>query len=314
MPIKLIDDFPARAILEKEDIFAINNQRADSQDIRPLKLVILNLMPNKIDTETQLLRLISQSPLQIDVDFLKIKGHIHKHTSLHHLNKFYLEFADIKDKCYDGLIITGAPIEKLAFEEVNYWAELQRIMNWGATHTTSVFHICWGAQAGLYQHYGIEKQLFNEKLFGVYPQEPKHHHRLLRGFDDVFNTPQSRYTGINDAQVAKCDKLEVIARSEEIGNTIIVSKDDHDLFVLGHFEYDTETLGNEFKRDHERGVDTQVPYHYFKGDTPDGKVVNTWRGHSHLLYHNWLNDVYQMTTYDINDIVSVNEKRLGLVR
>lgn len=201
MPIRLKPDFPATSVLESEDIFAIDNSRAEHQDIRPLKLVILNLMPNKIDTEIHLLRLISQSPLQIDVDFLKVASHEHKNTSKNHLDKFYLEFSQVRESCYDGLIITGAPIEQMRFEEVDYWSELVEIMAWSQTSVTSVVHICWGAQAGLYYHFGVEKVPFEEKLFGIFKQDIEHHFRLFRGFDDRFWMPQSRYTGINEEQV-----------------------------------------------------------------------------------------------------------------
>ncbi|EOT30148.1 homoserine O-succinyltransferase [Enterococcus saccharolyticus] len=300
MPIKLPNDFPAKSILEKEDIFAIEEKRAKQQDIRPLRLLLLNLMPNKIDTEIQLLRLISQSPLQIDVDFLKLVSHTHKNTSPNHLSKFYLSFAEIKNQCYDGLIITGAPVETLPFEEVDYWQELVQVMDWSQTNTTSVIHICWGAQAGLYHHHGIEKVQYDQKLFGIYPQRLNISHRLFRGFDDVFMGPQSRYTGINESQI-KEEQLRIVAADETIGATILISADDHDIFLLGHFEYDTDSLKREYLRDQERGLDTQIPVNYFE-DAALSKVTNCWRGNAHLLYHNWLNDVYQMTPYHLADI------------
>ncbi|KAF1295813.1 homoserine O-succinyltransferase [Enterococcus sp. JM4C] len=300
MPIKLLDDFPAKQILEKEDIFAIQDERARQQDIRPLKLLVLNLMPNKIDTETQLLRLISQTPLQIDVEFLKITSHVHKNTSLHHLKKFYLEFEQIKDQCYDALIITGAPIETLAFEEVNYWQELQQIMDWSQTNVTSTLHICWGAQASLYHHYQIEKVRYDQKLFGIYSQKPIGKPRLLRGFDDLFFCPQSRYTGIDELKLQETS-LSVLARSEEIGATIIASENYRNIFVLGHFEYDTDSLANEYARDQDKGLDTLPPAHYFV-DKDQQQVNNNWRAHANLLYHNWLNDVYQFTPYKLEDI------------
>lgn len=300
MPIKLPNDFPAKSILEKEDIFAIEEKRAKQQDIRPLRLLLLNLMPNKIDTEIQLLRLISQSPLQIDVDFLKLVSHTHKNTSPNHLSKFYLSFEEIKNQCYDGLIITGAPVETLPFEEVDYWQELVQVMDWSQTNTTSVIHICWGAQAGLYHHHGIEKVQYDQKLFGIYPQRLNISHRLFRGFDDVFMGPQSRYTGINESQI-KEEQLRIVAADETIGATILISADDHDIFLLGHFEYDTDSLKREYLRDQERGLDTQIPVNYFE-DAALSKVTNCWRGNAHLLYHNWLNDVYQMTPYHLADI------------
>ncbi|MBL1229080.1 homoserine O-succinyltransferase [Enterococcus sp. BWB1-3] len=309
MPIKLVDSFPAKQVLEKENIFAIDNERASTQDIRPLKLLILNLMPNKIDTEIQLLRLISQSPLQIDVDFLKISSHEHKNTSLHHLSQFYLAFDEIRNRTYDGMIITGAPVEQLPFKEVNYWDELVEIMDWSQTNTTSVIHICWGAQAALYHHYGVEKTAYDKKLFGIYSQTPKENHRLFRGFDDRFNTPQSRYTGINEGQIDE-KRLRIMAANEEIGATILISEDDHNIFLLGHFEYDTDSLTQEYLRDQEKGMDTAIPKNYFVDNQLDKGVINTWRGHAHLLYHNWLNDVYQLTPYELNQILSEQKERL----
>lgn len=301
MPIKLAEDFPAKQVLLAEDIFAIDNERAIHQDIRPLRLLILNLMPDKITTETQLLRLISQSPLQIDVDFLQISSHQHKNTSITHLQKFYLTFADVVTSCYDGMIITGAPVEQLAFTEVDYWEELTEIMDWSQTNVTSVVHICWGAQAGLFHHYGVEKILYEEKLFGVFPQKMVANHRFCRGFDDRFWGPQSRYTGIIEEQINP-EKLQVIARDEKIGPNILISADDHDIFILGHFEYDTDTLEKEYLRDCQRGLNPKLPQNYYEGDDPEGLIINRWRGHAHLLYHNWLNDVYQMTPYEVAEI------------
>ncbi|HPJ01005.1 MAG TPA: homoserine O-succinyltransferase, partial [Enterococcus sp.] len=257
MPIKLPNDFPAKSVLEKEDIFAIEEKRATQQDIRPLRLLLLNLMPNKIDTEIQLLRLISQSPLQIDVDFLKLVSHTHKNTSPNHLSKFYLSFEEIKNTCYDGLIITGAPVETLPFEEVDYWQELVKVMDWSQTNTTSVIHICWGAQAGLYHHYKVEKIQYEQKLFGIYPQRLNISHRLFRGFDDIFMGPQSRYTGIDESQIQE-EQLRIVAANDEIGATILISTDDHNIFLLGHFEYDTDSLQREYLRDQQRGLATKL--------------------------------------------------------
>ncbi|MGX7124942.1 homoserine O-succinyltransferase [Enterococcus viikkiensis] len=305
MPIRLDADFPAKSVLETEDIFAIDNTRAEHQDIRPLKLLILNLMPNKIDTEIHLLRLISQSPLQIDVDFLKVASHDAKHTSKNHLDKFYLEFSKIVDTCYDGLIITGAPVEQLAFTEVDYWTELVRIMEWSQRSVTSVVHICWGAQAGLYYHFGIDKLPFPEKMFGIYQQESVHQHRLFRGFDDRFWMPQSRYTGINEEQVRNQPKIKVIAKDDHARSTIILSEDEHDIFLMCHFEYDTDTLEKEYLRDHERGLTTAQPENYYEGE----KITNYWRAHAHLFYQNWLNDVYQMTPYSLTEIRQRQKKR-----
>lgn len=308
MPIKLLDDFPAKQVLEKEDIFAIDNHRAEHQDIRPLKMLILNLMPNKIDTEVQLLRLISQSPLQIDVDFLKIASHVHKNTSIHHLNKFYMDFEQIKDWSYDGFIITGAPVEQLAFEEVDYWEELETIMDWSQRNVTSTVHICWGAQAGLYHHFGVQKMEYPQKLFGVFQQRKVRNDRIFRGFDDLFACPQSRYTGLVQETI-DTDKLTVMTESK-VGPTMLISKDRHDIFILGHWEYDTDTLKNEYLRDQERGLETALPEHYFTRDDPTQPVLNTWRAHANLFYHNWLNDVYQETPYEFSEIRERNKKRL----
>jgi len=307
MPIKLPNDFPAKSVLEKEDIFAIEEKRATQQDIRPLRLLLLNLMPNKIDTEIQLLRLISQSPLQIDVDFLKLVSHTHKNTSPNHLSKFYLSFEEIKNTCYDGLIITGAPVETLPFEEVDYWQELVKVMDWSQTNTTSVIHICWGAQAGLYHHYKVEKIQYEQKLFGIYPQRLNISHRLFRGFDDIFMGPQSRYTGIDESQIQE-EQLRIVAANDEIGATILISTDDHNIFLLGHFEYDTDSLQREYLRDQQRGLATKLPVNYFEDESLT-KVTNCWRGHAHLLYHNWLNDVYQMTPYHLEDIPKLRAKK-----
>lgn len=301
MPIKLQQDFPATRILNEEDIFAIDNLRANKQDIRPLKILILNLMPNKIATEIQLLRLISQSPLQIDVDFLKMTSHQCKTTSIHHLNKFYLDFPQVETNNYDALIITGAPIETLPFEEVDYWEELKKIMEWSQSHTSSVLHICWGAQAGLYYHYGIEKVPYEQKLFGVFSQKVVTPHRLVRGFDDIFYTPQSRYTGINLEQVDP-DKLTIIAKNNEIGPTILQSHDLKNVFLLGHFEYDSKTLHEEYLRDQKKGLPTPIPENYYRFDDPNCEIINHWRGHSFLLFHNWLNDVYQLTPYKMTEV------------
>lgn len=305
MPIRLQEDFPASTQLLSENIFAINNERATHQDIRPLKILIVNLMPNKQATEVQLLRLISQSPLQIDVDFLRMHTHEAKNTSRSHLAKFYLTFSEVKEEFYDGMIITGAPVEKLPFEEVDYWQELQQVMDWGQTNVTSVVHICWGAQAGLYHYYGIDKIAYPEKLFGVYPQAMRMKHRLCRGFDDVFWGPQSRYTGIDESQIDEA-LLQVIAGDAKIGSTILVGKQDRNIFLLGHFEYETQTLKGEYDRDAAEGLNTAVPENYFIDDDPTKNIINNWRAHSYLLYHNWLNDVYQVTPYELEKIPEQN--------
>lgn len=308
MPIKIAEELPAVNVLLGEDVFAIDKNRALHQDIRPLRLLILNLMPNKIDTEIQLLRLISQSPLQIDVDFLKITTHEHKNTSLTHLKKFYLEFDQVKKSCYDGLIITGAPVEQLAFEEVDYWQELCAIMDWSQRRVTSVIHICWGAQAGLYHHFAVPKVPYQEKLFGIFSQTKEGDHRLFRGFDDVFWTPQSRYTGIDRTQIDP-NQLQVLSQNPKIGPNVLISRDEHDIFILGHFEYDTETLAKEYQRDLAKGLATKAPVNYYVDDDSAQGIRNRWRAHAHLLYHNWLNDVYQLTPYDLAEIPSLQQKR-----
>ncbi|MDF9824101.1 homoserine O-succinyltransferase [Breznakia sp. PF5-3] len=300
MPIKLLDDFPAKHVLDKENIFAIDNERAIHQDIRPIKLLILNLMPNKIDTEIQLLRLISKSPLQIDVDFLKMKSHVSKHTSMSHLSKFYLDFDEIYENRYDAMVITGAPLEHLTFNEVDYWEELCTIMNWSKRHIFSTVHICWGAQAGLYYHYDIDKVQYDQKLFGIYAQQVQSNHFIMNGFDDVFDTPQSRYTGIDEEKVKANDKLEILSSSPLSGMNMVMSKDARHIFILGHLEYDADTLVKEYHRDLEKGIDIQIPFDYFPENDASKEPICTWRAHANLFYHNWLNYVYQQTPYDLD--------------
>lgn len=302
MPIKLQNDFPAKDVLEKENIFAIDNDKAIHQDIRPLRILIVNLMPNKIDTEIQLLRLISKTPLQIDVDFLTMKSHVSKNTSLSHLKKFYQTFDDIKMNRYDGMIITGAPLEHLNFKEVDYWDEICTLMNWSKTHVFSTVHICWGAQAGLYYHYGIDKVNYQEKLFGIYRQHLASNHFLVDGFDDEFYSPQSRYTGIDEKQVKQNKDLLILTYSHHVGINMITSKDSKNIFILGHLEYDATTLAKEYQRDVDKGLNIKVPYNYFQDDNPTSTPINTWRSHANLFYHNWLNYVYQQTPYNLEDL------------
>ncbi|MDQ0361643.1 homoserine O-acetyltransferase MetA [Breznakia pachnodae] len=302
MPIKLQNDFPAKDVLEKENIFSIDDERAIHQDIRPLRILILNLMPNKIDTEIQLLRLISKTPLQIDVDFLTMKSHVSKNTSISHLKKFYQTFDEIRDNRYDGMIITGAPLEHLEFNEVDYWDEICEVMKWSKSHVFSTVHICWGAQAGLYYHYGVDKVTYNQKLFGIYGQHLCSTHFLVDGFDDEFHTPQSRYTGINEKQVEEHEELEVLTYSHPAGINMITSKDSKNIFILGHLEYDAFTLAKEYQRDVDKGLDIQMPHNYFRNDDPTSIPINTWRSHANLFYHNWLNYVYQQTPYNLEDL------------
>lgn len=304
MPIKVPNDLPAVKTLAEENIFVMTDTRAITQDIRPLKILMLNLMPKKTETETQLSRLLGNSPLQVEFELIHTKSHIPKHTPKEYLLAFYKTFDDIKHKKYDGFIITGAPVEKLPFEEVSYWEELCEIMEWSKTHVTSTFHICWGAQAGLYYHYGIQKYDLPEKLFGIYKHTADYKHSiLLRGFDDEFLVPHSRYTSVAREDIEKVPGLKILASSPEAGVYITSSENGKQIFVTGHSEYDTNTLKNEYLRDKEAGLDTKPPRNYF----PDGDITkspqNTWRSHANLLYSNWLNYfVYQTTPYDIEEI------------
>ncbi len=301
MPIKTQSDLPALEILENENIFVMDENRALHQDIRPLKVCILNLMPIKQDTELQLLRALSNTPLQIDVTFLNMSSHVSLNTSANHLNKFYTTFEEVKDKKFDGMIITGAPVEQLAFEQVDYWEELCTIMDWTKENVTSTLHICWGAQAGLYHHFGIEKVSLPEKLFGVYPFRVLNRKvPLVRGFDDVFLTPNSRYTTVDTTEVENCPDLTILAKSDEVGVLLAIANEGKQIFVMGHPEYDRMTLDAEYKRDINKGLTIQVPKNYYPDDDPTKKPLLQWRAHSNNLYSNWLNYyVYQVTPYDL---------------
>lgn len=303
MPIRIPDSLPARQTLEEENIFVMDRSRAHTQDIRSLKIVILNLMPQKETTETQLLRVLSNSPLQVDVEFLHTSTHTSTHTSENHLSTFYKKFDDIRHKKYDGMIITGAPVEQMNFEEVDYWYELTEIMEWSKTNVTNTFHICWGAQAGLYYHFGIKKHPTEKKIFGIFKHnvvvknEP-----LLRGFDDAFFAPHSRHTTISPAEINENTGLTTLAISEDAGVYIVASKDRRQIFVTGHSEYDRDTLKNEYLRDLSKGLKINRPENYFDNDSDDVPLV-LWRAHAYLLYSNWLNYyVYQRTPYDFKDI------------
>ncbi|MBQ7118461.1 MAG: homoserine O-succinyltransferase [Clostridia bacterium] len=304
MPIKIDDRLPARESLEQENIFVMTESRAKSQDIRALKIIILNLMPTKITTETQLLRLLSNSPLQVDIEFLQTATHKAKNTSESHMSNFYHTFDEIKDKKYDGMIITGAPVELMEFEEVDYWDELCQIFEWTKTNVYSTFHICWGAQAGLYYHHGIPKYTLPEKMFGVFPHKPLDlYHPLLRGFDDVYNVPQSRHTEIRFSDIALCKDLQIISYSEQSGIHLVSDLECRNFYATGHSEYDADTLAKEYFRDKEKGLDIKIPYNYFPDDDPTKAPVITWRNVGTLMFTNWLNYfVYQRTPYDINDI------------
>lgn len=304
MPIKVPDSLPAIATLESENIFVMSQNRAIHQDIRPLHILILNLMPTKIETETQLLRLLSNSSLQIEIDLLHMASHTSKNTPMQHFLDFYYEFDDIKDKKYDGMIITGAPVEQMPFEEVNYWPELCKIMEWSKSHVFSTLHICWGAQAGLYYHYGIQKYDIGRKLSGIYKHRILElNHPLLRGFDEVFMAPHSRYTGVLREDIVKVPNLKIIAESNKAGVYIVISRDGRHVFVSGHSEYDRDTLAKEYFRDVNKGLNPEIPYNYFPDDDPTKIPLYTWRAHANLLFSNWLNYyVYQLTPYDLSDI------------
>ena len=304
MPIKIPNDLPAVKTLESENIFVMTETRAITQDIRPLKILILNLMPKKIETETQFSRLLGNSPLQVELELIHTKSHKATHVSEDHLLSFYKTFDDVRDNFYDGMIITGAPVEHLPFEEVEYWDELVEIMEWSKTHTHSTLHICWGAQAGLYYHFGINKHILDKKLFGVFPHRVDYKRSILfRGFDDVFMVPQSRHTSIDRKDIEAVDDLKILASSEECGVYAVVHKKGRQLFVTGHSEYDAETLRGEYLRDLALGRPIEIPKNYFPNDNPELAPMVTWRSHANLLFSNWLNYyVYQTTPYDINQI------------
>ncbi len=303
MPIKIQSDLPAKAELEEENIFVMDENRAISQNIRPLEIIVLNLMPIKQDTELQLLRGLSNTPLQIDVTFLQMSSHVSKNTSASHIKKFYQTFEEIKNNNYDGMIITGAPVEKLDFEEVNYWDELTTVMEWSKKHVTSTIHICWGAQAGLYYHYGVKKELLSKKLSGVYKHRVMNRKEpLVRGFDDVFMAPHSRYTQASRQQILDNPRLKVLADSDEAGIYIVLGDGGKEIFVMGHPEYDRLTLDQEYKRDIDKGIEPDLPVNYYPDDDCNRKPLLSWRSHANNLYTNWLNYyVYQITPYDLNE-------------
>ena len=305
MPIRVQNDLPVKEILEKENIFVMDEHRATHQDIRLIKIGLLNLMPLKEDTELQILRSLSNTPLQIDVTFVAVSSHESKNTSSSHLNKFYEKFSDIKDQKFDGFIITGAPVEQIPFEEVDYWKELEEIMEWTKTHVMSTIHLCWGAQAGLYYHYGVKKVLLDKKLSGVY----RHHvmnkrEPLVRGFDDFFMAPHSRYTEACREDILSNPNLKVLADSKEAGIYIVMEKEGKQIFVMGHPEYDRVTLDGEYKRDIEKGLDIELPVNYYPDDDCNRRPVLSWRSHANNLYTNWLNYyVYQITPYILEEDV-----------
>lgn len=304
MPIKIQSDLPAREILDNENIFVMDEYRALHQDIRPLQICILNLMPVKQDTELHLLRALSNTPLQVDVTFMKMNSHVSLNTSVTHLNKFYHTFDELKENKYDGLIITGAPVEQIDFEDVDYWPELCEIMAWSKKHAHSTFHICWGAQAGLYYHFGLDKVLLHEKLFGVYEHRVLNRKEpLVRGFDDVFCIPHSRHTATPAGAIHQCKELVVMAESDKAGVLLAMTEDGRQIFVMGHPEYDRYTLHNEYMRDVKKGLSIHVPENYYPDDDPEQRPRLSWRAHCNNLYANWLDYyVYQTTAYDIREI------------
>jgi homoserine O-succinyltransferase len=304
MPVKIPDTVPAVKILEEENIFVMNESRAAHQDIRPLKIIILNLMPLKISTETDLLRLLSNSPLQIEIDFMKIKGHQPKNTPSEHMKEFYRDFDQLNDKKYDGMIITGAPVEHLPFEEVTYWEEMKEIMNWAEHHVTSSLFICWAAQAALFHYYGIPKYPLEKKMFGVFGHTNTNEKLpIFRGFDDVFFIPHSRHTEIRAEDIEKDGSLEIIATSKEAGISIVKAKNGRQLFITGHAEYSRHTLGTEYHRDKSQNLPIEIPVNYYPNDNPENVPVMRWKSTANLLFLNWLNYyVYQETPYILEEI------------
>ena len=304
MPIRIPNDLPAVKTLLNENIFVMPEQRAVTQDIRPLRILLLNLMPNKIATETQLSRLLGNTPLQVELELIHTSTYHSKNTSSEHLLAFYKTFEDVKDQTFDGMIITGAPVEKMEFEEVEYWEELCEIMEWTKTHVHSTFHICWGAQAGLYYHYGIKKYPLENKLFGVFEHTADYKNSmLLRGFDDRFFVPHSRHTTVKREDIEKVKELKIVASSEKAGIYALLTENGKQVFITGHSEYDANTLNDEYIRDKQRGDKIEIPQNYYPNDDETKQPVVKWRSHAHLLYSNWLNYfVYQTTPFDITEI------------
>lgn len=301
MPIRIQNDLPVKEILEKENIFVMDENRAIHQDIRPIKIGLLNLMPLKEDTELQLLRSLSNTPLQVDIVFVTVSSHESKNTSANHLNRFYETFEAVRDQKFDGFIITGAPVEQIPFEEVDYWEELKEIMEWTKTHVTSTIHLCWGAQAAIYYHYGINKEPLDSKLFGIFRHRVMNRKiPLVRGFDDVFEAPHSRHTTVPTEKIRADERLMILAESEEAGVFLAMAEDGRQIFVMGHPEYDRVTLDQEYKRDLGKGLPIEMPKHYYPNDDSSERPLLTWRAHGNNLYANWLNYyVYQATPYDM---------------
>lgn len=304
MPLTLPDKLPAIELLKQENIFVMDKTRAVSQDIRPLRIVVLNLMPIKITTETDLVRILSNSPLQLEISFMKVKAHTSKNTPVEHMKAFYRDFELMKDERFDGMIITGAPVEHLAYEDVNYWEEISGIFEWSKTHVTSTMYICWAAQAGLYYHYGVPKYPLPEKMFGIFPQRTLCPQLpIFRGFDDVFYMPHSRHTELRREDILKVPSLTLIAESPLSGVSIVMARGGREFYVTGHSEYAPNTLDTEYKRDLGKGLPIHMPYNYYEDDNPSKDPLVTWRAHGNLLFTNWLNYyVYQETPFDVNDI------------
>ena len=304
MPLRLPDKLPAIELLKHENIFVMDDSRAHMQDIRPLKIVILNLMPLKITTETDLIRLLSNTPLQLEISFMKLKSHTPKNTPIEHMMMFYRDFESMRNEKYDGMIITGAPVEQLEYEDVTYWGEMTDIFTWARTHVTSTLFICWAAQAGLYFHYGIPKYSLQKKMFGIFPQhtlEPQL--PIFRGFDDEFQMPHSRHTELHREDILKNPNLTLIAESDECGVSMVMARGGREFFITGHLEYAPNTLDHEYRRDRDIRDDVELPCHYYRNDDPDQEPMVTWRAHANLLYNNWINYyVYQETPFDINKI------------
>ena len=304
MPLRLPDQLPAIDLLKRENIFVMNSSRAHAQDIRPLRIVILNLMPLKITTETDLVRLLSNTPLQLDISFMKLRSHTPKNTPIEHMMMFYRDFATMRNEKFDGMIITGAPVETMNFEEVTYWPEITEIFQWARTHVTSTLYICWAAQAGLYYYYGVPKYPLSKKMFGIFPQHPLEPQLpIFRGFDDVFMMPHSRHTEVRRDDILKCPQLSLIAESEDSGVGIVMARGGREFFIFGHPEYAPNTLDNEYRRDKDTRPDVDVPRNYYKDNDPNQPPLVSWRAHANLFYSNWINYyVYQETPYDISKI------------
>ena len=303
MPINISDRLPAAKVLDEENIFFLRQKKAIRQDLRPLEILIMNLMPDRVTTETQLLRLVGNTPIQTEITLIHPKTHTCKHTEKDHLITFYKHFDDVKNRKFDGLIITGAPVENMEFEEVDYWNELKEVMDWSKKNVTSTMHICWAAQAGLYHHFGIKKHKLNEKMFGVFEhKKPDFPYKLLRGFDDTYFVPHSRYTEVRRSDISKVKNLEIISESKESGVYIVKTKWGKQIFVTGHSEYDPTTLKNEYDRDIKKGLKVSVPRNYYPNDDPTKKPIVKWRSHAHLLFANWMNYyVYQQTAFDLDN-------------